>query len=100
MILVQAWAVRRLISTYNYLCRRPHVPREREIRRMMISQGIAIDLDPSPAASERGDAAEADAWEAFAEEGEEEEEQELDEECELSEEETSGEAIRSNTCRA
>lgn len=33
---------------YNYLIRRPHVPRERQLRRIMISQGIPIELDPTP----------------------------------------------------
>ena len=48
VVYIQAWALRRLISTYNYLIRRPHIPRERPLRRIMISQGINIELDPSP----------------------------------------------------
>lgn len=85
---IQAWAVRRLVSTYNYLCRRPHVPREREIRRLMISQGIAIDLDapsggsaPNPDAEEEPEDPE-EGEEVGEEDGEEEEQEEVDEECE------------------
>lgn len=45
---IQSWGLRRLISTYNYLLRRPHVPREKPLRRIMKSQGIDIDADFTP----------------------------------------------------
>ena len=45
---IQSWGLRRLISTYNYLLRRPHVPREKPLRRIMKSQGIDIDVDFTP----------------------------------------------------
>ena len=45
---IQAWALRRMISVYNSVTRRPHVPRERALRRILISQGFDIDLESPP----------------------------------------------------
>lgn len=53
---MQAWSLRRLISTYNYLTRRPHVPRERVLRRMMRAQGLDVDIDPTPPGKESQEA--------------------------------------------
>lgn len=48
----QAWALRRMISTYNAVVRRPHIPRQRGLRRLMINQGLDVPLDlPSSSAS-------------------------------------------------
>ena len=55
MVNIQSWALRRLISTYNYLLRRPHVPREKPLRRIMRSQGIDIDVDVTPSTPTTGD---------------------------------------------
>ena len=46
MISSQAWALRRMISTYNAITRRPHVPRERGIRQIMHEQGLDVEVDP------------------------------------------------------
>lgn len=74
---------------YNYLIRRPHVPRERPLRRMMISQGIPIDLDPTPtpratatSGTEGNSGTLSDESDFGVEEGEEEEEL-TDDECYL-----------------
>ena len=46
MVSSQAWALRRMISTYNAITRRPHVPRERGIRQIMHEQGLDVEVDP------------------------------------------------------
>ncbi len=48
VVALQAWGLRRMISCYNGVTRRPHVPRERVLRRIMRSQGIDVEIDPSP----------------------------------------------------
>lgn len=48
VVALQAWGLRRMISCYNGVARRPHVPRERVLRRIMRSQGIDVEVDPSP----------------------------------------------------
>ena len=50
VVTIQAWALRRMISVYNSVTRRPHVPRERALRRILISQGFDIELDSPPKA--------------------------------------------------
>ena len=45
---IQAWALRRMISVHNSVTRRPHVPREKALRRILISQGFDIDLESPP----------------------------------------------------
>ena len=50
VITIQAWALRRMISVYNSVTRRPHVPREKALRRILISQGFDIQLDTPPKA--------------------------------------------------
>lgn len=47
-MIIQAWGLRRMVSTYNAVVRRPHVPRERGLRRIMISQGLDIPLETPP----------------------------------------------------
>ena len=42
----QAWALRRMISVYNAIARRPHVPRERALRLLMQEQGLDVIVDP------------------------------------------------------
>ena len=42
----QAWALRRMISTYNAITRRPHLPRERALRQIMAEQGLGVEVDP------------------------------------------------------
>ena len=37
-----------MISCYNAVVRRPHVPREKQLRRIMRSQGIDVEIEPSP----------------------------------------------------
>ena len=37
-----------MISVYNSVTRRPHVPREKALRRILISQGFEIDLESPP----------------------------------------------------
>ena len=37
-----------MISVYNSVTRRPHVPREKGLRRILISQGFDIQLDTPP----------------------------------------------------
>ena len=80
---VQAWALRRMISTYNSIVRRPHVPRERGLRRIMIAQGIDVPLDTPPRETER---APSDHESDMVDEDEEEsaEGSDLDEEMEES----------------
>ena len=78
---IQAWAIRRMISMYNYLLRRPHVPRERPLRRLMRSQGIDVELDPTPrtsSSSSRNEEPEGD--DEGDDEGDEDEEEEEEEE--------------------
>ena len=48
MVCIQAWALRRMISVYNSVTRRPHVPREKALRRILISQGFDIPLESPP----------------------------------------------------
>ena len=48
MICIQAWALRRMISVYNLVTRRPHVPRELALRRILRSQGFDVPLEASP----------------------------------------------------
>lgn len=45
---LQAWGLRRMISCYNGVCRRPHIPREKALRRIMRSQGIDVPLELPP----------------------------------------------------
>ena len=47
-MVIQAWGLRRMVSTYNAVVRRPHIPRERGLRRIMISQGLDIPLETPP----------------------------------------------------
>ena len=42
-----------MVSLYNYLVRRPHVPRERQIRRLMRAQGLDVEVDPTPVGREK-----------------------------------------------
>ena len=35
-----------MVSTYIYITRRPHVPRERGIRQIMREQGLDVEVDP------------------------------------------------------
>ena len=35
-----------MVSTYNAITRRPHVPRERGLRQIMHDQGLMVDVDP------------------------------------------------------
>ena len=49
----QAWCLRRLISTYNAIARRPHIPREKELRRLFRSQGIDVPLEVDPKSRSR-----------------------------------------------
>ena len=51
VIVSQAWALRRMISTYNSITRRPHVPRERGLRQIMHDLGLGVDVDPPSVAS-------------------------------------------------
>ena len=54
----QAWALRRMISTYNAITRRPHIPRERVLRRIMANQGLDVPIDiikPSSSSCSVGD---------------------------------------------
>lgn len=44
----QAWALRRMVSTYNAIARRPHVPRERGLRQIMADQGLDVEVDITP----------------------------------------------------
>ena len=37
-----------MISCYNAVVRRPHFPREKQLRRIMRSQGIDVEIDASP----------------------------------------------------
>lgn len=46
-----AWALRRMVSTYNAITRRPHVPRERALRQIMADQGLGVEVDPPPRSS-------------------------------------------------
>ena len=46
MIVSQAWALRRMISVYNAMLRRPHVPRDRALRLLMRDQGLDVEVDP------------------------------------------------------
>lgn len=48
MVSIQAWALRRMISVYNLVTRRPHVPREKALRRILINQGFDIELETPP----------------------------------------------------
>ena len=48
VVTIQAWGLRRMISVYNGVTRRPHVPREKALRRILISQGFEIELDSPP----------------------------------------------------
>ena len=44
-IVIQAWALRRMVSVFNCVTRRPHVPREVALRRLLRSQGFDIPLE-------------------------------------------------------
>jgi len=63
-VVIQAWALRRMVSVYNSITRRPHVPRELPLRRLLRSQGfdVPLELTPSrgPAASGSHDGGEVD----------------------------------------
>ena len=54
---MQGWLLRRLVSVYNYLTRRPHVPRERVLRRIMRNQGLDVEVDKTPLGKPDGDGA-------------------------------------------
>ena len=87
---MQAWALRRMISVYNSVTRRPHVPRELALRRILRSQGFDVPLEmprPGPAQGSSRECLEED-W--GVEEGEEEEEEFLDDEVVEDAELTSG----------
>ena len=43
-----------MISVYNSVTRRPHVPREKALRRILISQGFDIDLESPPRSGPSG----------------------------------------------
>ena len=47
----QAWALRRMISTYNAITRRPHIPRECGLRQVMHDLGLGAGVDPPSASS-------------------------------------------------
>lgn len=76
---MQAWALRRMISVYNSVTRRPHVPRELALRRILISQGFDVPLEmprPGPVPGSSRECLEDDegaegAWEEAEEEEEE-----------------------------
>lgn len=40
----QAWFLRRLMSMYNDVCRRPHLPREPALRRILSGTGVDLSL--------------------------------------------------------
>lgn len=44
MIVIQAWALRRMVSVFNSVTRRPHIPREVALRRLLRNQGFDIPL--------------------------------------------------------
>ena len=71
-----------MISCYNGVVRRPHVPRERALRRIMRSQGIDVEVEPSPPQSRSSpkEPEEEPEDEGYNEEGEEESEL-ADHEC-------------------
>ena len=37
-----------MISVYNSVTRRPHIPREKALRRILISQGFEVPLESPP----------------------------------------------------
>ena len=41
---MQAWYLRKCMSLYNDICRRMHLPRELEIRRVMSGTGVDLSL--------------------------------------------------------
>ena len=78
---IQAWGLRRMISVFNLVTRRPHIPRELAVRRILISQGFQIPLEmprPGPVPGSKECLEEGDDGQV-GEEGEEEEEFEEDE---------------------
>ena len=76
-----AWSLKRLNSTFNRICGRPHRPRSEAIRRLMVIAGV-----PIPEAS-AGEDDEESSWE----EGEEEED--FEDDAELPDDDLKGEAL-------
>lgn len=76
----QAWRLRRCISEFNSICRRPHWPREAPIRALLTALNIEL-----PERKEEEDGEEDDEAEACGEEDPESEAEtvdvEVEEEC-------------------
>ena len=70
-----------MISVYNLVTRRPHVPREKAIRRILRSQGFDVDLEspPRPGPTAGSDPPGSDSDDFYGEEDEESEEFDDDE---------------------
>lgn len=68
-----------MISIYNDVVRRPHVPRDRALVRIMVANGISVG-DRQQQAAEEGDSAAEDQVSCNEEEEQEEEEEATDDE--------------------
>ena len=67
----QAWYLRRLLSLFNDIVRRPHLPREIAIKRVMSQTGVDLALygpDQEEPAAEDADAEEGECVEEDMEE--------------------------------
>ena len=45
---LQGWHLRRSVSKFNEVCRRPHLPREKFLQDMMVELGISIASKRAP----------------------------------------------------
>ena len=76
---VQAWCLRRMITVFNGICGRPHVPKETNIREMLERLGIKLPEKAKRQVDDNDD--DDDGSPDPAEEGAEEEPPTDDEEC-------------------
>ena len=81
---LQAWYLRKCMTLYNDVARRPHLPREVAIRRILMNTGIDISLYGPPPAEEYPPTELDDVEEAGDEnENGESEGEEVDDPCSL-----------------
>ena len=82
----QAWSLRRMVSLFNQIVRRGHMPREPAIRRLMTSVGLEVQAN-TELDSENGELDEAndeDLSECLSEAAESEERTDDEMDCALS----------------
>lgn len=81
MVHTQAWYLRRCMTLYNDVVRRPHLPSEASIRNLMANSGVNLCLY-GPSSSDDLEEGQVEDEEGLAEEGGESEgESEVDDPC-------------------